>query len=746
MTLRDLGEHRLKDLPRPERILQLVVDGLPSHFPALRSLDARPNNLPSLISSFVGRSRETREIIAKLSSARLLTLTGPGGTGKTRLAINVAADVLDQYEQGCWFVPLEVYTEPELVPPAIAVALGVGLPGDRPAVEVLGDWLADRKLLLVLDNFEQVTGAAPMVGQLLSAAPGLRVLATSRTPLHVYGESEFPVPPLAALGELRDAASTSAEAVSQYEAVQLFIERAVAAKPAFTVTNANAPAVAEICVRLDGLPLAIELAAARVKLLSPEQILARLTQSLSLLSSSATDLPERQRTLNGAIDWSYRLLTAEEQRFFARLSVFNGGISLEAAEAVAGHAADVDVFDELASLVDKSLARSVEVDGEPRFVLLETIRQYAAELLARDASEREAALRQHAVHFFALALASAHELTGPHQKEWLDRLELEDDNLRVAFEAAVGIGMLDEALTAAGDIWRFWQQRGRLAEARSIFDRLVAAPGADPAARAKALTGAGGIAYWQTDYAAMAAWYAEARELYAAIGDNAGLADALFNEAFVPMLNGDFAAAIALARRARDLWAELGDELGVARAAGVAAMANYLDGDYAAAIPLLEDAITILRAKGEMFDLADVLTNLALGRAMEGNWEACMAALAESAGIFEEARNDLGVAMVLEFCGAVAAWVGQPERAARLFGYADATKERIGGSPPTTLVNTRSFRARSAKLLGQPEYDRFFTDGGRLGQAEALDLALAPAPSGAPPMPSLDLLNSDAGA
>ncbi len=743
VALRDLGEHRLKDLARPERILQLVADGLPTTFPPLRSLDARPNNLPALVSSFVGRARETREVIERLAAARLLTLTGPGGTGKTRLALNVAADLLDEYEHGCWFVPLEVYTEPELILPAIAAALGVGLPGDRPAVDVLGEWLAERKLLLVLDNFEQVTDAAPIVSQLLGAAPGLRVLATSRTPLHIYGESEYPVPPLAVLGELRDAASTSAEALSQYEAVQLFIERAVAAKPAFSVTNANAPAVAEICVRLDGLPLAIELAAARVKLLTPEQILARLTQSLSLLSSSASDLPERQRTLNGAIDWSYRLLSPAEQRFFARLAVFSGGISLAAAEEVAGADAALDVFDGLASLVDKSLARGLETADEPRFTLLETIRQYAGEMLAADGAERESTLRRHAEHFFALAQTSERELTGANQIEWLDRLEREDDNLRAAFESAPEIDLLDEALLAAGGVWRYYQQRGRLAEARSIFDRLLAVPGADSAARAKALTGAGGIAYWQTDYDATARWYSEARELFEAAGDKAGLADALFNEAFVPMVNGDFESAIGLAERARHVWAEIGDELGVARAAGVMGMAAYLHGDYTAAIPSLEDAITILRAQGELFDLADVLTNLAMGRAMQGDWNACLAALRESLTIFAEAGNQLGLAMVLDFCGMIATMTGAPDRAAQLFGFAHAAKTRIGGSAPTALVSVEGFPPLAAKELGQVEYDRLFKAGRSLGQAEAIELGLRPVAPGTPPMPSLDRLGQE---
>jgi predicted ATPase/class 3 adenylate cyclase len=722
VSLRDLGEHRLKDLPKPEHLFQLVVADLPADFPALRSLDARPNNLPAPISSFVGRGREIGEVVDMLAGARLLTLTGPGGTGKTRLALRAASELLDEYRHGCWFVPLETLTDPELVPPALANALGVVVPGGRPAIDVLEEWLADRELLLVLDNFEQVTSAGPLIARLLAAAPGVRVLATSRTPLHVYGEAEYPVPPLATLSELR-AAATSVEALSQYEAVQLFIERAVAAKPSFSVSNSNAPAVAEICVRLDGLPLAIELAAARVKLLSPEQILARLGHSLSLLASSASDLPERQRTLNGAIDWSYRLLTAEEQRLFARLSVFAGGIELEAAEAVIAPGLELDAFDGLASLVDKSLLRSLELADETRFAMLETLRQYAADLLAADDAERAAAVRRHAAFFFDLARRSEHELTGINQASWLDRLEREDDNLRAAFGAAESVGLLDEALLAAGAVWRFWQQRGRFAEARSIFDRLLALDGAGPAARAKALIGAGGIAYWQTDYEQMAPWYAEAVELYERVGDKAGLADALYNYSFVPLLKEDLEVAAASVNRARDLFTELGDEVNVARAEGVLAMTSYWLGDYEGALPHVEKAVAIFRAKGELLELADVSTNLSVAAALTGDWPKSNGAIKESMAIFAGAGNHVGVAMAIEGLAAMATWAGNAGLAARLFGYAAATTARLGGAAPTFLVRTDSFQTSAAEALGRADYDRLHAEGAAMSQAEAMELA-----------------------
>ncbi len=736
VDLRDLGEHKLKDLPRRERIFQVEIEELPVDFPPLRSLDARPNNLPVLISSFVGRDRETAQLVEALESARLLTLTGPGGTGKTRLAIRVASELLEQFEHGCWFVPLETFEEPDLVPPAIAEALNVTLPGDRPAIDVLAEWLADRQLLLVLDNFEQVAAAAPLVARMLAAAPRLTVLATSRTPLHVYGESEYPVPPLSTLSELR-AAAASVEALTQYAAVQLFIERAVSARPSFAVTNDNAPALAEICIRLDGLPLAIELAAARIKLLSLEQILVRLADSLTLLASSASDLPARQRTLNGAIDWSFRLLTEAEQRLLARLSVFSGGMSLDAAAEIAADGLEVDAFDALASLADKSLLRSEELAADTRFVMLETIRQYAAAQLAADPPERRAILQRHATFFFALGVTAEHEIVGKDQSAWLDRLERDDDNLRTAFGAAPTIGMLDDALIAASSIWRFWQQRGRFAEGRAIFERLLEEPNSSPASRARALMGAGGIAYWQAEYQTMAAWYVEARELAERSGDHLLLADALFNESFVPMSAGDLASAAAIAERAHDLYAEQGDDLGAARSDGTIAMANFWQGDYVAAMHHVERAVAVFRARGDKLELADHLTNLAVGLALDGDWKEAIAALDESAAIFDEAGNELGVAIVMEGYASMSAWAGESERAARLFGFVDATKDRVGGSPPAFLIQSDQFRALAIEQLGEGEFARLAAEGARLSVARAMEIARMPLPDDTPPWPRL---------
>jgi len=394
VTIRDLGEHRLKDL-RPERLSQLVAAGLPADFPPIRSLDRRPNNLPTQLTSFVGRDDDLATTLLLLDASRLLTLTGPGGIGKTRLALQLAAAAADRYPDGIWFVPLEPLREAELVPGTIARAVGLADSGVRPTMELLVEHLARRTCLLVLDNFEQVIAAAPLAAQLLRACPNLTIVTTSRGALHVSGEQEYAVPGLPAPPDQRhlstfELARLPAEiraadpaTLNQYEAVRLFVARALAVRADFRVTNENAPAVAGICATLQGLPLAIALAAARVKVLAPDAILERLEHRLELLASASRDLPERQRTLRGAIAWSYDLLDDAGRRLLARLAVFVGGCDLAMIEQVCDPGAElgVDLLEVLATLVDQSLVRSDDIAGSARFSLLDTIRTYGAERL-----------------------------------------------------------------------------------------------------------------------------------------------------------------------------------------------------------------------------------------------------------------------------------------------------------------------------------------------------------------------------
>jgi predicted ATPase len=459
VRLRDLGSHRLKDLIRPEHLFQLVARGLPSEFPAPKSLDARPNNLPIQLTRFIGREDAVSEVKRRLlNGARLLTLTGPGGTGKTRLALEVAAETLGAFEDGAWFVDLASITDPAHVMATIAEVLGVKEKPGRPLVNILEDSLRDRAILLVLDNFEQVVDAGGAVERLLRAAPRLKVLLTSRVVLRRYGEQELPVLPL----DLPDAhGARDPASLMRCDAIRLFIERATAVKPNFVLTSENAPSVAEITVRLDGLPLAIELAASRIKILSPHAIVERLAQGSPLLSSRLQDAPARQRTLRGAIEWSYELLKEPERLLFDELSVFQGGASLEAVESVCSPARGGDTLDGLATLVDNSLLRQVEEeDAEPRFAMLETIKQYAAERLDERPEVSAATRRAHAAYFADFAQRQWLDLTGPRRERSLTTMAADIDNLRLAWRYWVGEGDLDQLHKLVDSLWLLYDTRG----------------------------------------------------------------------------------------------------------------------------------------------------------------------------------------------------------------------------------------------------------------------------------------------
>jgi predicted ATPase/class 3 adenylate cyclase len=465
-ALRDLGEHRLKDLERPEHIFQLLIPGLVADFPPLLSLDRRPNNLPAQPTALIGRETELGEIVKRLSSeaVRLLTITGPGGMGKTRTALQAAAELIEQFEDGVYFVDLAPIRDPQSVPPAIAQTLGLRETSDRPLLDELKDKLRGKTILLLLDNFEQVTAAAALVAELLRDSHGLKLLVTSRESLHVRGEYIFPLSPLALPDD--PLKKLSAEQLTQYEAVQLFIERAQAVKPGFQVTDENAPVVAGICTRLDGLPLAIELAAARIRLFSPQALLERLESRLKLLRGGARDLPARQQTLRDTIGWSFEMLATGEQRLFELLSVFSGGCTFEAVEAVAGRIevlddSGVDIFDTLSSLVDKSLIRQVDQNGgASRLVMLETIREYAAERMEQDPGFRAAAQRAHADYFAGFIGGQWQRLTGHDREVALEELASDLENVRNAWRYWVGERDLEQLGKFVDSLWLFYDVRG----------------------------------------------------------------------------------------------------------------------------------------------------------------------------------------------------------------------------------------------------------------------------------------------
>jgi len=694
VELRDLGEHRLKDLEMPEHLWQLVIADLRSDFAPISSIDATPNNLPRRLTTFLGREREISEVGELLQGHRLLTLTGPGGTGKTRLSLEVAGRMLARYADGVYFVELASITDPDLALPTVAQALNLPDRGGRTIEERLVDYLGEKNMLLVLDNFEQVLDAAPAVGRLLAAAPNLAVLTSSRSALQVSGEQEYPVPPLG----LPDPSRLPPLAqLSQYEAVALFIERARAVKPAFEVTNDNAPAVAEICVRLDGLPLAIELAAARIRILTPQAMLGRLSDRLGLLAGGSRDLPERQQTLRGAIAWSHDLLDETDRALFAAFSVFVGGAGLAEIERVCAEEITGEVLDTLASLVEKSLLRQADgADGEPRFAMLETIRAYAQE--RADERGRTDALRAgHAAAYADFAASAAGEVMGHDKRTWLDRLEEDHDNLRAAIAWAVDSGDAEVALRLTSSLWRFWQMRGYLAEGLERLEQALAMSASHdfPALRADALDAAAGVTYWQAEADRSRTYYEEEIEARKALGDRPGLAGAWYGISFTWSIRHPLEFDPDSARystesldRALEIYRELGDEGGIGRCEWALANILYSNDKISEALEHAGNALEVFERMGDDFMIGWSTFTLALGavaqdlQSGEGSQEKRDEArewLRRSLRIFSEAQDVSGYTLVMDTLGLVAFRSGDAMRGARLSG-AVRNLERITGT------------------------------------------------------------------
>ena len=723
LQLRDLGLHRLRDLAGTEHLYQLLVEGVPDVFPALRTLDGTPNNLPTQLTSFVGRSEMVARAKRLVETSRLLTLTGPGGIGKTRLSLQVAAETFDQFPDGVYFIALSAVRDPEVIPSVIAQAIGIPMTGNRLPLDMVIEHLRNRKTLLVIDNFEQLLPeAAGFPSTLLQASPNLKVIVSSRAPLRAYGEHEFPVEPLL----IPDSTThPSLDILSQYEAVKLFIERATAAKPDFYATNENAPAIAGICERVDGLPLAIELAAARIKLFSPQALYSRLEKSFSALGVGARDLPSRQQTLTGAIAWSYDMLDAPGRRLLARFSVFARGAGLEQAGAVCGPADEVggDVVTGLDELADQSLLRRVPDVEEPRLLMLQTIREFGAERL-QESGEAEVIRDRHAEAFAAMAEEVEGRLLGSERKAQLDRLARDHDNLRAALDWCISGHRTELALRLASAMWRFWQMRGHLHEGRSRIEAVLDLPGVDkhPAAHRRALEAAGGIAYWQADMHAAQAWYDDCLVLTRATGDKNAIANAIYNDSF-PLVVGrtDMARALPLLDEALGLFRELDDAPGIARCLwGIGNVHHFLQ-DYDAAVPPLEESIELFRKLGQGFGLGWSLHTRALVAINLGDPTTAQPLVTEALGLFSKAGDVSGIMILLDDSAQIARLREQRLRSLRLAGAAAGMQAR-SGAQLATLAN--AIGGRPVAVAEDAEERKAFEAGQAMTPEDAVAYAL----------------------
>lgn len=679
--VRDLGRHRLRDLIETERLYQVLIPDLPDDFPPPKTLDAQLRGIPAPPTPLLGREREVAAVRSLLGidasgrrapdGVRLVTLTGPGGAGKTRLALAIAHDAFLSFDDGVAFVDLAPVRDPDLVLPAIAQALGIREEPGTPLLDTLRATLSQRQQLLLLDNFEQVTGAASVVTELLARCPNVQILTTSRIPLRLRGEREYPVGPLALPDPLDDQdRQPSFLAAADSPAVRLFVERIQAVKPAFTLTSDNVADVVTICRRLDGLPLALELVAAWAKLLSPEAMRARLESGRLSLTRGARDLPERQQTIHSTIAWSYDLLRPGEQALFRRLAVFVGGWTLDAAETVgAGAEGTDDVLDQLALLVDASLVWQVEQMDEPRFRMLETIREFGLEQL--QAAEVAATRRAHADFFLRLAQDARPDLGGERQAGWLDRFEIEHDNLRAALQWLLASDDPVGGLELAATLWWFWWIRGYLSEGRDWLAQALAVAGHAPdEVRVRALTGAGTLAEAQGDYDQAVPFHEDALMMCRASGDEAGMARALDSLGTIAQDLGDYAQATAHHSQALALCRRLGDRHGEAQALINLGTDAAYQGAFDRAMTLYTEGLALLRTVGDQLSIAGGLTNVGNVAFLQGGFDSAAETYAEALALYRELGDKHGTALVLGNLGEVAQQQGDIDRAATLYAQA----------------------------------------------------------------------------
>ena len=802
-ALQDLGKHYFKGFPDPLRVFQILAPGLPTNFLPLRALNIRPTNLPIQLTSFIGREKQLADVKSLLQDTHLLMLLGPGGTGKTRLSIQAASEVLDHYPDGVWLVELAPILDPQLVPRTTAIAIGLRDEPQRPVIDMLCDYLRDKKMLIILDNCEHLVGAcAHLADRILHAAPDVRILASSREALGIGGEVTYRVPSLGLpdIGNL-----PPVDSLSQYEAVKLFIDRARAAVPAFSVTNENAPAVAQICHRLDGIPLAIELAAAKIHVLGVEQIAKRLDDRFRLLTGGSRTALERHQTLRAAIDWSYNLLSPTEQVLFQRLSVFVGGWTLEAAESVCegGSVRSEEVLNLLEQLIHKSLVIKEEEHGESRYRMLETIRQYAHEKLAL-ANEKQDISNRHLKYFLKLSERIAGELVGPQQREWFARTNDELNNLRTALEHAFSID-IEAGLYMAGRLEHFWRNFDSREGTRWLAEYLQKPESKSyPHARAKALYTQGRILFGDFEqFNEAQAATDEALTLFRVVGDQYSEVDSLVSLGWIFSRGSmaDPAKAAKLLEQALTLAQSLGD---LGRQASALTVLGWDHRNYTRAFAYWEEAITLYRQIGHWRGLASVLSDLGyfllldnqinvaeeylneadllfeqinakgrdhllsaygeiafrrsdferardyfqedarisneLGNRTSYLWARAhwgfaelragaiteaYQILAETAQEFQKDGSRIGVVYSLEGMSSFYIAVGKAEPAARLIGWADATREITGHTrPKLEQADLDKVTTDCIAKMGKAAFSDMYAEGKKMTLDEAMVLAL----------------------
>jgi predicted ATPase/class 3 adenylate cyclase len=727
LLLRDVGSHRLKGLRYPEHLFEVLIPELPECTAPIRSLSNRPNNLPLQPTTFIGRKQQVEEVGALLSrpEVRMVTLTGPGGTGKTRLGLEVARTLLHGFPSGVFQVLLAPVTDPALVATTIAQTLGVPeLPG-KPVLEPLKSSIGASRMLLLLDNFEQVLEAAPMVGELLASCPNLRVLVTSRGTLKLRFEREYAVPPLQLppMG-----APPNTEKLAECESVQLFTNRVRSFKPDFEVTAENAPLLSAICSRLEGLPLAIELAAPRMKMLSLPALLARLSDRLGFLRGGPRDLAQRHQALRAAIDWSYNLLTDSERMLFRRASVFVGGLAIESAEAVCGFepAMPADVFDGLSSLAEKSLFTRSEVDGEPRLGMLETIQAYAQEQLQRSPDHAPVRAR-HAAHFLELVEELGPHLLGRQQRQSVGRILTEEDNVRAGLTWALEQPTAEMTSRYLQVLLWFWVPQGLLTEGRGWAERALEQTRTlgRTLARARVLDVAGWLAVFCGDYERALPLCEEGLSIFQELGLEAESAQCKTALGLTSSVMGRIPQGPQLLEEALERLRRAGDRHRTAIALiSMGEVARAL-GNKVEARSRYEQAMVLLQEMGNTYWPGLLMQNLAHFSLHDGDWRKAAELLARTLELGLEFNYPMAVNLYVAAMGGVAVVRGKPEEGARLFGAVDALLKSLGASfEPTDQAELEHHQRTAREQLGQDAFEAAWKEGAAWSREQAIAATL----------------------